>query len=158
HQDDRPDNPVEGGNDAPTNYTITDGAVTSATFSGIQNRVGTSYRPNYDRMFQGTLKADWQPSAEWRVTPFLGYSTRTADQDLRLYSFAINNSTFTYDIAGNYAQFSSPNTDYSTNPQDYGFNVFYFNDEHSVDKAVNVRLDVERSFGDSALRSIQFGM
>src|SRR5882757_5766441 len=49
HQDDRPDNPVEGGNDAPTNYTITNGAVTSGTFSNIQNRIGTSYRPDTDR-------------------------------------------------------------------------------------------------------------
>jgi iron complex outermembrane recepter protein len=158
HQDDRPDNPVEGGNDAPTNYTITNGAVTSGTFGNIQNRIGTSYRPDSDQMFQGTLKADWHPNANWRISPFFGYSTRTADQDLQLYSFAINNSTFGYNTAGNYAQFSSPNTDFSTNPQAYGFNVFYFNDLHSVDTERNFKLDFERYFDDSALKSVQFGV
>jgi iron complex outermembrane recepter protein len=157
HQDDRPDNPVEGGNAAPTNYTIEDGAVVSATFPDIQNRIGTSYRPETDRLFQATLETEWQPNDAWRITPFFGYSTRTSETELRLYSFSINHSSFTYDIAGDFADFSSPATDFSTDPSDYGFNVFFFNKLHDVDKEANARLDFTRLFEGSALRSVQFG-
>jgi TonB-dependent receptor len=158
HQDDRPDNPVEGGSSAPTNYTISNGAIVAGTFSGIQNRIGTSFRPEVDRLFQATFKADWRPNNNWHIAPFLGYSSRQSETELRLFSFAIDNSSFTYQTAGNFADFGSTRTDYSSHPENYGFNIFYFNKIHYLDKESNAKLDFERYFDDTGLRSINFGV
>jgi TonB-dependent receptor len=165
HRDDRPDAPVEGGgfdgsqsgNDAPTSYTLADGAVTSATFPAIQDRIGTSYRPDSDRLIQVALHTDWRPDDDWSIRPFLGYADRKSSQDLRLYSFALNDASLTYNVDGDLAAFTSPQTDFHSNPQAFGFNVFYFNLLQNDDKETDARLDFQRFFNDQPLTSVQFG-
>jgi iron complex outermembrane receptor protein len=157
--DNRPDAPVEGSPlaNAPTNYTVQNGALTSATISGIQARIGTSVLPESDTLAQVTLHADWKPADNWLIKPYLGYSTRRGEQDLDLYSFASNNTSLTYNIAGNYPQWSNSATNYYSNPQVFGFNVFYFNKAINTDKEFNAKLDFERIFNEQGLKSIQFG-
>jgi TonB-dependent receptor len=165
HRDDRPDAPVEGGgyngsqsgNDAPSSYTVSNGVVTSATFPGIQDRIGTSYRPDNDRLFQTSLHADWRPTDDWSIRPFLGYANRKSSQDLRLYSFALNDASLTYHVDGDLAAFTSPQTDFHSNPQAFGLNVFYFNLLQNVDKETDARLDFQRFFNDQPLTTVQFG-
>jgi TonB-dependent receptor len=157
--DNRPDAPVEGPNDAPTNYTIQNGAVVSGTFPGVQSRIGTSVIPESDLLYQTTLQADWQPAQDWHVKPFIGYSSRNGEQDLDLYSFADNNANLTYRLDGNYPQWSSSLTNYSSNPQDYAFNVFYFDKAKYTDEEFNAKVDAEKSFADQGgLKSVQFGV
>jgi iron complex outermembrane recepter protein len=155
--DNRPDAPVEGPNDAPSNAVIQNGALVSGTFPGVQARIGTSVLPETDRLSQVTLHADWNPSDAWKITPYLGYSTRRGEQDLDLYSFAINNTSLTYNVAGNYPQWSNSATNYYSNPQAFGLNVFYFDKAINTDKEFDTKLDFERIFNEQGLKSIQFG-
>jgi iron complex outermembrane recepter protein len=157
--DDRPDNPIEDMMSAPTSYTIEDGAIVAAVFPHVQNRIGTSKRPMHDELFQATLQTDWRPNDSWRISPFLGFVSRETLNELRLYSFAINDATLTYRFAGSdYPDFTSSLTDFSSNPQDYGFNIFIFDTYHVKDENLSAKLDFERSFTDSALTSMQFGV
>ncbi|TPG20091.1 TonB-dependent receptor [Sphingomonas koreensis] len=166
--DDRPDSPVEGttffadgttaaGNQAPTSYTITNGAVTSATFDNIQNRVGYSYQPQKDTVYQGSLRANWQPTEHLTITPGFSYAHQNTLAELDLYSFAINGANITYNADGDVPNFSSTATDFSTNPEDYKYNVFIFNrSKDAIDEYVG-RLDFTRTFDVPGLTSIQWG-
>jgi TonB-dependent receptor len=155
---DRPDAPAESGqNPVLSNYTVQNGVLTSGTFSGIQNRIGTSYKPEADKLYQVALHADWRPTADWRISPYLGYSRRDGVDELRLYSFAINGADLTYKITNGYPDFTSSATTFASNPQDYGFNVFYFQRVLHTDKEGTAKLDFERKFDGSAMSSVQFG-
>ena len=166
--DDRPDAPIEGttffadgttaaGNQAPTDYTITNGAVTSATFTNTQNRVGYSYQPQKDSVYQASLRANWQPTDHLTVTPGFSYAHQKTLAELDLYSFAINGANITYNVHGGTPSFSSSATDFSTDPQDFKYNVFIFNRaQDAIDEYVG-RLDFTRTFDVPGLTSIQWG-
>ncbi len=155
--DDRPDIPIEGNNQLPTDYTIEDGAVTSATFSNIQNRVGTSIRPLSDEVYQGTLRAEWRPTDRLSVRPGLTYARQNLAAELLLYSFAINGATSSYVVDGDVPNFQSEATDFLSNPEDFGFNVFIFDKfSQKLDEYI-AALDFEYSFDVPGLRSVEFG-
>ena len=167
--DDRPDAPIEGttfnadgtssaGNQAPASYTITNGAVTSATFDNVQNRVGYSYQPQTDTVYQASLRAKWQPADHLTVTPGFSYSHQRSLAELDLYSFAINGANITYSVDGDAPHFSSSATDFLSNPQDFKYNVFIF--DRSVDTIGEYvgKLDFTRTFDDvPGLTSVQWG-
>lgn len=167
--DDRPDAPIEGttfnadgtssaGNEAPTNYTIANGAVTSATFNNIQNRVGFSYQPQQDTVYQATLRAKWSVGDHLTITPGFSYAHQSTLAELDLFSFAANGANITYNVNGDTPSFSSTATDFSTNPAAFGYNVFIFNrTRDTIDEYVG-RLDFTRTFDDvPGLKSIQWG-
>lgn len=159
--DDRPDAPLEpreGGIEAPTNYTISNGAVTSATFSDVQNRIGTSYRPADDEVYQLSLRGNWQPAEQWTISPGLTFAHHDVQNELQLFSFAINHTDFTYSVAGDYADFSSNRTDFSSNPQDYGLNVFFFDRNEVEEDELLAKLDFERSFETAGVSALKFGL
>ncbi|HEY0940310.1 MAG TPA: TonB-dependent receptor [Steroidobacter sp.] len=156
--DDRPDVPIEDMVAMPTSYTIEDGAVVSGVFPHVQNRIGTSKRPRQDELLQTTFQLDWRPNDNWRISPFLGFVSRETLNELRLYSFAINDATVSYQFAGkDFPNFTSNLTDFSSNPEDYGFNIFIFDSYRVKDENLSAKLDFERTFEDSALTSVQFG-
>jgi TonB-dependent receptor len=155
--DDRPDIPIEGNNGTPTNYTIENGAVTSATFSNVQNRVGTSHRPQELQVYQGTLRAEWRPTDRLAVRPGLTYAQFKSFSRLNLYSFAINGATVSYDVNGDMPNFQSEATDFLSNPEDFGFNVFIFDKFEEKTDEYLAKLDFEYSFDVPGLRSIEFG-
>ncbi|GAA4774343.1 TonB-dependent receptor [Stakelama sediminis] len=167
--DDRPDAPIEGttfypdgsnsaGNQAPSSYTITDGAVTSATFDNIQNRVGYSYQPQKDTVYQASLRANWQPTDHLTVTPGFSYAHQKTLAELDLYSFAINGADITYTVDGDVPHFSSSATDFMSNPEDFKYNVFIFDRAiNTIDEYVG-RLDFTRAFDVPGLDSVQWGM
>ena len=155
--DDRPDIPIEGNNQLPTDYTIENGAVTSATFSNIQNRVGTSVRPLSDEVYQGSVRAEWRPTDRLTVKPGLTYARQNLSSELRLYSFAINGATASYTVDGNMPNFQSQNTDFLSNPEDFAFNVFIFDKFGQKTDEYVAKLDFEYSFDIPGLRSIEFG-
>lgn len=155
--DDRPDIPIEGNNQLPMDYTIQNGAVTSATFANIQNRVGTSIRPLTNEVSQATLRAEWRPTQQWTIRPGFTYAKAESTAELELYSYAINGATASYDVRGGMPNFRSQNTDFLSNPEDFGFNVFIFDKfAEELDEYV-AKVDFERSFDLPGLRSVQFG-
>jgi iron complex outermembrane recepter protein len=156
--DDRPDAPLEVAVDAPTDYTIRDGALVAGTFTGVQNRIGTSYRPAEDEVYQVSLRTNWRPSEDWTISPSLTYAHHDVTSELELFSFAINGTTFDYSIAGDYPSFSSDSTDFSSNPEDYGLNVFFF-DRNGVDEEeVLAKLDFARTFDTAGPSAVKFGL
>jgi TonB-dependent receptor len=167
--DDRPDAPIEGtsffadgtnspGNQAPTDYVIENGAVTSGTFRSIQNRVGYSYQPQENQVYQGTLRAKWEAADSLTITPGFSYAHQRSLAELDLYSFAANGADVTYRVDGDVPKFTSTATDFSTNPQAFGYNVFIFNRAiNTIDEYVG-RVDGTRTFeGVPGLASIQAG-
>lgn len=155
--DDRPDVPIEGNNAAPTAYTVEDGVVTSGTFSGVQNRVGTSYRPQFQRVWQATLRADLRPDDRLTVSPAIAYARRNERTELQLFSFAINNTTASYAIDGRVPNFSSTATDFSANPQDFGFNVFIFDRFRQTTDEVMAKIDVKYALDDDDRFALRLG-
>ena len=147
--DDRPDIPIEGNNSAPTNFTIEDGVVTSATFSGVQNRVGTSYRPQFQRVMQGTLRGEIELSDRFTIRPAVSYAERKERSELQLFSFAINNTTVSYAIDGRVPNFMSTATDFISNPEDFGFNVFIFDRFRQRTRELMGKLDAQYDLDDS---------
>lgn len=154
--DDRPDAPLEGNIDAPTNYVISHGAITSGTFTGIQNRVGTSYKPGSQNVFQGVLRANWQPADNWKVSPSYSHADYKITNVLNLYSFAINGANLTYKGNSDIPQFTSTATDFRNDPKKFGFNVLYFDRFAMRIKEDVWAVDVTRA-GDSSLKAINFG-
>lgn len=167
--DDRPDAPIEGtsffadgtnsaGNQAPTNYTITNGAVTSGTFSNIQNRVGYSYQPQKDSVYQASLRAKWQPTDHLTIEPGISYAHQKTLAELDLFSFAINGANITYNVNGNTPNFSSTATDFSSNPDAYKYNVFIFNRSQDIINEGVARLDFTNTFDIPGFTSLQWGV
>lgn len=167
--DDRPDAPIEGttffsdgttlaGNQVPTNYTISNGAVTSATFNNIQNRVGYTYSPQKNSILQGSLRATWQPTEHLTIKPGFSYAHNQTSSAFNLFSFAQNGGNLSYSVDGDVPKFSSTTTDFATNPERYGFNVFIFSrGEDRFDEYV-ARLDFSRSFDGPVGGSIDWGV
>ena len=167
--DNRPDAPIEGtsffadgtsapGNQAPTDYVIEDGAVVSGTFRNIQNRVGYSYQPQSNEVYQGGLRAKWEATDHLTITPGFSYAHQRSSQELNLYSFAAYGADVTYRVDGDIPKFSSSVTDFSSNPDPFGYNVFIFNRAvNTIDEYVG-RVDATREFDDvPGLASVQAG-
>lgn len=164
----RDDMAIEGGANAPTNYTIEniDGTnvITSGDFTNIQQRVGANFYHTDDEFYQLSGKVDFTPDAYWTITPSIGYSSRKVDRTADLYSFRLADSTgafdpgtVSYDIRGDFLDFGSNTTDFMSNPEDFLFNVFIFRPSQDKDEEFSTKLDVTREF-DSALSNVKFGM
>ncbi len=155
--DDRPDAPLEVGVEAPTAFTISNGALVSATFANVQNRIGTSYRPIADEVHQFTLRGSWQPSDSWTISPGLTYAKHDVQNALELFSFAINGTDFSYAVDDDFASFTTDSTDFSSNPQDYGLNVFFYDRNRVEDEEVLAKIDFERAFDIPGVSAVKFG-
>jgi iron complex outermembrane receptor protein len=155
--DDRPDAPLEVAVDAPTQYTIRNGAVVSGTFPNVQNRIGTSYRPAEDEVYQFTLRGNWSPNERWTVSPGLTYARHDVSNELELFSFAINGTDLSYSVNGDYADFTTNRTDFSSNPEDYGLNVFFYDRNRIEEEEVLAKIDFERRVDLPGVRAVKFG-
>lgn len=160
----RDDAPAEGGVPAPVSATIVDGVMTAASFTNIQQRVGTNYYNTDETLYQLVGRADWRPNDDWRFSPFVGYSERKADRLQDLYSFRLaQNGVFdpgvvSYQLRGDFVDFSSTATDFGSNPQNFLFNVFIFRPSVDKDTEFTTKLDGERYFADlGGLKSVKFG-
>ncbi|HZX29300.1 MAG TPA: TonB-dependent receptor, partial [Telluria sp.] len=162
--DTRDDAATESGLNAPLSTTIDAGLITAGQFTGVQQRVGTNYLTTDERMHQLTLQGRWRPDDYWTVRPFLGSAQRRAERTWDLYSFRLaKNGAFdpgvvSYQIRGDQLDFSSSATDFSSNPQDFLFNVFVYRPSTDTDREHTGKLDFEREFDDSVLTSLKFGL
>jgi TonB-dependent receptor len=161
----RDDAATESGVNAPLSTTVVDGLITAGQFTGVQQRVGTNYNTTDEYVGQVGVGAVWKPLDSWTVRPFAGYSKRAADRTWDLYSFRLaKNGVFdpgvvSYNIHGDRLDFSTTNTDFSSNPQDFLFNVFVARPSSDTDIQKTAKLDFEKDFdAGSPLTSLQFGL
>lgn len=163
----RDDMPIEGGQTGiPGTLGISNGIVNSGSFTGVQQRVGTNYLTTDEDFSQLTLSADWEVSDSWTISPFVGVSSREADRIFDLYSFRLaDRATNTFDPGvvsyqqrGDFVDFSSTATDFSSRPEDFLFNVFILRPSVDEDDEFTTKLDFEKTFSDKALTSLQFGL
>lgn len=160
----RDDAATESGLNAPVSITVDNGLITAGQFTGAQQRVGTTYLTTDESMRQFTLQANWHPTDAWSIKPFIGTAKREADRTWDLYSFRLaKNSVFdpgivSYQIRGDFLDFKTTDTDFSTNPKDFLFNVFISIPSTDTDKVTTSKLDFEREFEDSILTSLKFGV
>lgn len=155
--DDRPD--IWTASLPPTDFTITDGVVTSASYTdpGVQARVGTTFQDIDQEIFQGNVRINWMPTENWTISPSFSIVRREISRNFDLYSFAINDADFSYTVDGEIPNFSSSFTDFSSNPEDFGYNIFLFGKlREEVDEEV-FRLDSTRSFDDGPISAFNVG-
>lgn len=161
----RDDAATESGVNAPLSTTVVDGLISAGQFTGVQQRVGTNYLTTDEKVGQFGLGAVWKPFDSWTVKPFAGYSKRSATRTWDLYSFRLaQNGVFdpgvvSYSIRGDHFDFSTTNTDFSSNPGDFLFNVFVARPSSDTDTQKTAKLDIEKEFdAGSPISSLQFGL
>ncbi|OWQ92292.1 hypothetical protein CDN99_08135 [Roseateles aquatilis] len=160
----RDDAATESGVNIPLSTTVENGLITAGQFTGVQQRVGTNYLTTEEQMAQVSLQADWHPTSAWTIRPFIGKARREADRTWDLYSFRLaKNGAFdpgvvSYQIRGDHLDFKTTDTDFSSNPNDFLFNVFVSRPSTDTDKVRTAKLDFEREFDDSVLTSVKFGL
>jgi iron complex outermembrane receptor protein len=158
----RNDMPVE--NPGPVeDLTVLDGVATSGSFTGVQQRVGTNYYETEEDFNQITAKANWTPNSAWSIHPFIGYSERKAEREHDLYSFRLADEdgfdpgVVSYNLRGDFVDFSSTATDFMSSPEDFLFNVFILRPSTDEDSELATKLDFERFFNTNGLTSVEFG-
>lgn len=158
----RNDMPIE--NPGPVlSLNEANGVSTDGSFSGVQQRVGTNWIVTDEEFSQFSAKAEWTPDDNWVVTPFIGYSKRQADRQFDLYSFRLADENgfdpgvVSFDVRGDYVDFNSTTTDFTSNPDNFLFNVFILRPSSDEDKEFTTKLDFKRYFDIEGLNSIEFG-
>jgi iron complex outermembrane receptor protein len=158
----RNDMPIE--NPGPVlSLTEQNGVATSGSFTGVQQRVGTNFIATDEEYSQISAEVEWTPDDNWVVTPYIGYSKRTADRQFDLYSFRLADDagfdpgTVSFDVRGDFVDFTSTTTDFTTNPDDFLFNVFILRPSVDEDQELSTKIDFERFFDADGLSSIEFG-
>lgn len=158
----RNDMPVENPGET-VSYSSENGIVNSASFTGVQQRVGTNYLTTDEDFTQVTFDTKWDLNDYWQIRPFIGYSKRDASRQFDLYSFRLAENgefdpgTVSYDVRGDFVDFQSSHTDFTSNPEDFLFNVFILRPSVDEDEEITSKLDFSRYFDDGALTSIDFG-
>lgn len=162
----RADAPTEGNVSGFSDLVIENGLVTSGTFSGVQQRLGVNDGSSEESMGQYTAQAKWSFAPNWEVKPFVGYSKREVDRVGNLLSFRradletgeFVDADISYQYDGDFVDWSTPGTDYSTNPEEFLLNVFLFRPTSDEDKDLTTKLDFTRYFDDGALSNLDFGV
>jgi len=160
----RDDMPIEGGANAPTQYVIEDGIMTSAELSGIQQRVGARWHTADETYQQVVAKLEWTPNEYWSLRPMLGYGKREVERTWDLYSFRLADDngnfdpgTVSYRVRGDYVDIASSATDYASNPENFLFNVVIRRPARDLNSEKQARLDVDRHFANNE-HVLKFGL
>jgi TonB-dependent receptor len=160
----RDDAATESGVNNPVSTTVANGLITAGQFTGVQQRVGTNWNTTNEYTGQSNLAATWKVTSSLTVKPFIGYAKRSADRTWSLYSFRLaKNGVFdpgvvSYNIRGDNLDFKTTDTDFSSNPQDFLFNVFVMRPSTDTDTQKTAKLDFEQVLDAGPLSSIQFGV
>lgn len=163
----RADAPPENGISQIDNDVISSGVITSATLTDVQNRIATNDQDAEEEFIQVSGSIEFKPNDNWTITPFVGYSSRELSNDASLLSFArgdLNTGQLlrfpvTYDINGQFIEFSSPglNLDDPALADEYFLNVFLIRPTVDEDEEFSSQLDFRHDFDDSPISNIQFG-
>jgi len=152
----RADAPPESNLSAIDNATISNGVITSATITDVQNRIATNDQDAEEEFFQVSGSLEFRPDDNWTITPFVGYSSRELSNDSSLLSFArgdldtgqLRRFPVTYDINRQFIKFSSPglNLDNPALAKEYFLNVFLIRPTVDEDEEFSSQLDLRYDF------------
>lgn len=162
----RADAPSEGNVSGFSDLVIENGLVTSGSFSGVQQRIGANDASSDEDLSQFTASVVWAPDDYWEITPFIGYSKRDVERvgnllsyrraDLATGDFVNGDVNYTYN--GDFIDWTTSGTNFSSNPEEFLLNVFLLRPSTDEDEDKTYKLDFERVFDNSALSSIDFGV
>jgi len=147
----RPDFPIDdGGLDAPINAVVEDGVITAIDIMGVQERLGVRHHTNDEDYQQIVMRMEWAANEYWSIRPSIGYSKREAQRefDMFLFRHTLDNGPgrVTYRMRGDFIDFSSSATDFSSDPEDFEFSSFVMNPSSNKDEEKQFRFDVDRHF------------
>lgn len=161
----RDDAATEAGVNIPVSITTSGKLISAGQFTGVQQRVGTNYQTTEEDMTQLSLQSIWRPDASWTIKPYISSAKRKADRTADLYSFRLaKNGVFdpgvvSYTVRGDFLDFKATDTDFSSNPKDFLFNVFVFRPSTDTDTEKSGKLDFEKAFENGAmLQTLKFGV
>ncbi|WP_286269494.1 TonB-dependent receptor [Thalassotalea hakodatensis] len=144
---------------------IENGVIVEGSFDNVQHRVGPRITDIDDTFFQTSLTATWKPNDYWEITPYIGASSREANRKQSLLSFKLNNETggnvpgiLSYKVRGDYVDFNSTLTDFSSNPEDFSLNVLIFRPSEDDAKEVTSKIDFTRFFDHEFMNKVDFGL
>lgn len=125
------DAPSESNITAVKDVVIENGVATQATLTGVQQRVGARQSLIDEKVKQFTLSAKWHLSDSLTFSPYIGYFGRDKSDSNDLFSFRRMeaNGTFvpadvSYVMHDDYLEWSTPGTDFASNPEEFVLNVF----------------------------------
>ena len=157
------DAPSESNITAVSNVVIENGIATQATLTGVQQRVGARQLVVNEDVKQFTLSADWHLSDNLTFSPYVGHFSREKSNTDDLFSFrrmADDGNFYPADVSyvmrDKYLEWSTPGTDFASNPEEFVVNVFIRRPLERKDSNNTVKLDFEYDNGD--LMKVDFGL
>jgi len=149
----RNDMPIDTGVNAIGNVIVENGVVTAGDFTGVRQNIGSRYYTIEEDYQQIVASMEWTPNEYWSIRPSLGYARRKAERTFDTFSFRLADSngvfdpgTLTYQVRGNFVDFSSNLTDLQSNPQDFLFNNAVMIPSMDRDQDRRARVDVAHYF------------
>lgn len=133
------------------------GLVTRATYNNISSRSENIFTPAEEDLLLTNMDAAWRFADNWEFRTKFGYSKANKDSDeFRSVWQAID--TFTYDFSDRiFVSLEPENTDF-TDPGDFSANQSRYFNTYVDDREYALQADLERSFDNSILRSVQVGV
>jgi TonB-dependent receptor len=157
------DAPSESNITAVTNTVIQDGVATQATLTGVQQRIGASQALVEEDVNQFTLSADWDISDNLTFSPYLGFFSREKTNSNDLFSFRRMNTDGNFVVADvsyvmqdDYLEWSTPGTDFTSNPEEFVLNVFIRRPIEQEDSNTTMKFDF--TYYDNDLMTVDFGI
>jgi iron complex outermembrane receptor protein len=157
------DAPSESNITAVSNTVIQNGVATQATLTGVQQRIGARQSLVDEEVNQFTLSADWEISDSLMFSPYIGHFSREKTDSNDLFSFrrmgidgAFVPADVSYIIRDDLLEWSTPDTDYASNPEEFVLNVFIRRPTETKDSNTSVKFDFQ--YDDSDLLTVDFGM
>jgi len=144
---------TSGGVNAPTDVVIEDGIIRSGRFTGVRQIVSTRHHDVDEDYNQIVARMEWMPDEYWSIRPSFGYARRKAEREFAGYLFRLADSQgnldpgiFSYQIRGDFVDFNSTATDFSSNPQDFLYSTTIVTPESNRDQQTQTKLDFSRNF------------
>ena len=163
----RNDIPLENNDVQPLieSLVVENGVIVEGSFDHVQHRVGPRITDTDDTFLQTSLSADWDINDDWKVTPYVGYTKRDTERLQSLLSFRANTDTgaiapgvLSYKVRGDYVDFDSTLTDFSSNPEDFSLNVLIFRPSVDETEEITTKLDFTRYLDHEYIDQIDFGL
>ena len=158
------DAPSESNITAVRDTVIENGVATKATLSSVQQRIGARQSLIDEKVKQYVLSAEWVLSENLTFKPYIGHFSRDKSDSNDLFSFRrgwdAENATFrnhdvSYTIRDNVLEWSTPGTDFASNPEEFVLNVFIRRPLQRKDENTTFKLDF--TYDNLDIMTVDFG-
>jgi len=159
------DAPSESNITAINNAVVENGVITQATLTGVQQRVGARQSLDDEDVSQLVLSADWTISETLTFSPYIGSFKREKTDSNDLFSFrhgwrndntGFDNHDVSYIMRDDYLEWSTPGTDYASNPEEFALNVLIRRPIEREDSNVTAKLDFQ--YDNLDMLTVDFGV